>query len=82
MKQTLDFILATGQPLAYIESQPDMRFQNIEHTPLETIYKYSNNEKEITIRVPRSLKGKIEQYQNLSKDIYNEIYVGETIKHI
>ena len=48
MKQTLDFILVTGQQLAYIESQPDMRFQNIEHTPLETIYKYSNNEKEIT----------------------------------
>lgn len=82
MKETLDFIIQTGQPLAYIESNPSMRFKNIDYTPTETIYVYSNGQKDITIRVPKSLKGKIEQYQQLSKDIYNQVYVGETTRNI
>lgn len=73
MKELIDFILKTGQPLMYPESNKEMRFKNIEHTPLETIYKYDNGKKEIAIRVPKNLDRK-------SKDIYDEIYVSETTR--
>lgn len=78
MKELIDFILKTGQPLAYIESDKSMRFKNIDHNDLQTIYKYANKEKELEIIVPKELRGKISNHDNIDKNIYNEIYVGET----
>lgn len=80
MKATIDFILKTRQPLAYIESQPDMRFQNIDHNPLETIYKYGNDIKDLTIRVPKSTFNEIKKDQPINSKIYDNIYVGESYK--
>lgn len=72
-QETIDFILRTGQPTAYIQDEEYYRFQNIDFNSKETIYKYKSENKSMTIKVPKDLRGKIDSYSNIRKDIYGRV---------
>lgn len=72
-QQAIEFILKTGQPTAYIQEDNYYRFQNIGFTDKETLYTYKSENKSMTIKVPKELKGKISVYDNIRKDIYGRI---------
>ena len=79
LKEVVDFIVQTGQPLAYVEdNHMPYRFKNIQHTDNSTVYTYRQDilhGKEIKITVPKKIKSKIEDYNNLKRDIYDQIQI-------
>lgn len=80
LKEAVDFIVSTGQPLAYIEDNyMPYRFKSTQHTQDGIIYKYIQdiqNGKEVIIKVPNTIKTKIRDYNDLKMDIYSQIQVN------